>query len=101
MPTLFTMSSIVMFDLLAFLISLLVVVVLYFVYKYLTTNCTCFSEGFGNVNPLNSFDKTNKMNVYKNLTDPYDNNFYSNTEGYLNPMDRGQYVGLVENKKTD
>jgi len=90
-----------MFDLLTILMILGILVALYYIYNYVTRNFTCFSEGFGNVNPLNSFDKTNKMNAYKSLSDPYDNNFYSNSDGYLNPMDRGQYVGLVENKKTD
>ena len=89
-----------MFDLLAIFIILVIAVALYFLYKYFTSNCVFFAEGFGNINPLNSFDKTNKMNAYRYLNDPYDNNFYSNTDGHLNPMDRGQHVGLVENKKT-
>lgn len=88
-----------MCDLLTILMLLVIVVALYCVFKYCISNFNVISEGFSNMNPLNSFDKTNKMNTYAYSSDPYDNNFYSNTDGYLNPMDRGQYVGLVENKK--
>jgi hypothetical protein len=41
--------------------------------------------------PLNSFDITNKMNSYRTSTDPYDNNFYSNTNGFINSMDKYMY----------
>lgn len=69
--------------------------VIYYLYMYFNKNVG--PESFEN--SMNSFDTTNKMNTYKTSTDPYDNNFYSNTNGYINPMDRGQYVGLVEKKK--
>jgi hypothetical protein len=53
---------------------------------------TYSSEGFMSGNfPNNSFDKTNKINSYRTSTDPYDNNFYVNTNGFLNPMDRSHY----------
>jgi hypothetical protein len=81
------------------LLIILLVLVFGLVIYYLYFNKNVSSEGFENTNSMNSFDITNKMNTYRSSTDPYDNNFYSNTNGYINPMDRGQYVGLVEKKK--
>ena len=50
------------------------------------------TEGFLSSDfPKNSFDKTNKMNLYRSSVDPYDNNFYANTSGFINPMDKLQY----------
>jgi hypothetical protein len=47
----------------------------------------------------NSFDKTNKINSYRTSTDPYDNNFYENTEGCINPMNKHMCsIDLIKNK---
>lgn len=49
--------------------------------------------------PENSFEITNKMNAYRTSVDPWDNNFYSNTNGFINPMDRYMYGPEYATKK--
>lgn len=57
-------------------------------------------EGFmSKTYPENSFEITNKMNEYRTSVDPWDNNFYSNTDGFINPMDKYMYGPEYATKK--